>query len=166
MFILALGMCFLCADTTFLWTYFQWLVFFAIISLTLPRLWLSSSPTPDFPIPILQAGLKMTTEPPKVPNHLLGQRNMRIHVNLYFHVSGPESKLKTFVSCYDRDQFYCLHQCSKVQEVAFCFMLLSLHSHWKKEVSAARLEYYLQLQWFGLWGKFSPVVWLDKNVVN
>ncbi|XP_034231069.1 dynein heavy chain 2, axonemal [Thrips palmi] len=29
------------------------------------RLWLSSSPTPDFPIPILQAGLKMTTEPPK-----------------------------------------------------------------------------------------------------
>ncbi|KAE8744396.1 hypothetical protein FOCC_FOCC009000 [Frankliniella occidentalis] len=29
------------------------------------RLWLSSSPTPGFPIPILQAGIKMTTEPPK-----------------------------------------------------------------------------------------------------
>ena len=29
------------------------------------RLWLSSSPTPDFPITILQAGIKMTTEPPK-----------------------------------------------------------------------------------------------------
>ena len=30
------------------------------------RLWLSSSPNPDFPIAILQSGLKMTTEPPKV----------------------------------------------------------------------------------------------------
>lgn len=30
------------------------------------RLWLSSSPHPDFPISILQASIKMTTEPPKV----------------------------------------------------------------------------------------------------
>uniref|UniRef100_A0A672FP66 Dynein axonemal heavy chain 2 n=1 Tax=Salarias fasciatus TaxID=181472 RepID=A0A672FP66_SALFA len=29
------------------------------------RLWLSSSPHPDFPITILQTGIKMTTEPPK-----------------------------------------------------------------------------------------------------
>ena len=29
------------------------------------RLWLSSNPTADFPIAILQRGLKMTTEPPK-----------------------------------------------------------------------------------------------------
>ena len=29
------------------------------------RLWLSSSPNKDFPISILQSGIKMTTEPPK-----------------------------------------------------------------------------------------------------
>lgn len=30
------------------------------------RLWLSSSPHPEFPISILQTGIKMTTEPPRV----------------------------------------------------------------------------------------------------
>lgn len=36
------------------------------------RLWLSSSPHPEFPIAILQTGIKITTEPPKV------------HIYMYF----------------------------------------------------------------------------------
>uniref|UniRef100_A0A3B5L7L8 Uncharacterized protein n=1 Tax=Xiphophorus couchianus TaxID=32473 RepID=A0A3B5L7L8_9TELE len=40
------------------------------------RLWLSSSPHPDFPITILQAGIKMTTEPPKVHKHHCKHENL------------------------------------------------------------------------------------------
>lgn len=39
------------------------------------RLWLSSSPHPEFPITILQAGIKMTTEPPKV--HVLTNTDLQ-----------------------------------------------------------------------------------------
>lgn len=41
------------------------------------RLWLSSSPHPDFPIAILQAGIKMTTEPPKVYNTHTKEKHIR-----------------------------------------------------------------------------------------
>lgn len=37
------------------------------------RLWLSSSPHPEFPIAILQTGIKITTEPPRVRHMLNAQ---------------------------------------------------------------------------------------------
>ena len=43
------------------------------------RLWLSSSPHPEFPITILQAGIKMTTEPPKV--NVLTHSISRLEIN-------------------------------------------------------------------------------------
>uniref|UniRef100_A0A3Q2Z5C8 Uncharacterized protein n=1 Tax=Hippocampus comes TaxID=109280 RepID=A0A3Q2Z5C8_HIPCM len=50
------------------------------------RLWLSSSPHPDFPINILQAGIKMTTEPPKVARRALRENTGTIRA---CHVCAP-----------------------------------------------------------------------------
>ncbi|XP_018428368.1 PREDICTED: dynein heavy chain 2, axonemal [Nanorana parkeri] len=58
------------------------------------RLWLSSSPHPEFPISILQASIKMTTEPPK------GLRaNMK---RLYQLITEPQFSRCTKASSYHR----------------------------------------------------------------
>nr|XP_022345562.1 dynein heavy chain 2, axonemal-like isoform X2 [Crassostrea virginica] len=56
------------------------------------RLWLSSSPHPDFPISILQTGIKMTTEPPKGL-----KANMK---RLYNLITEPQ-----FLRCTKQDKY-------------------------------------------------------------
>ncbi|XP_063712783.1 dynein axonemal heavy chain 2-like isoform X4 [Symsagittifera roscoffensis] len=65
------------------------------------RLWLSSSPNPDFPIAILQSGLKMTTEPPK----------------------GLKANLKRLYGLITDDQFHKCQMQSKYKKLLFslCF---------------------------------------------
>lgn len=45
------------------------------------RLWLSSSPHPEFPIAILQTGIKITTEPPRVHAHASTRLTHNSHIS-------------------------------------------------------------------------------------
>uniref|UniRef100_A0A0X3PBI3 Dynein heavy chain 2 n=1 Tax=Schistocephalus solidus TaxID=70667 RepID=A0A0X3PBI3_SCHSO len=62
------------------------------------RLWLSSSPTPAFPISILQAGIKMTTEPPK----------------------GLKANMKRLYHIVKEDQFSACTKPEKYKKLLFC----------------------------------------------
>ena len=62
------------------------------------RLWLSSKPDPRFPISILQAGIKMTTEPPK----------------------GIKANMKRLYSTLTEDQFERVAAESKYKKLMFC----------------------------------------------
>jgi len=56
------------------------------------RLWLSSSPNPDFPIAILQVGIKMTTEPPK---------GLKANMKRLYHLITD----KQFTSCHRPEKY-------------------------------------------------------------
>ncbi|CAK9808028.1 Dynein axonemal heavy chain 2 [Anthophora quadrimaculata] len=64
------------------------------------RLWLSSSPTPEFPISILQAGIKMTTEPPK----------------------GLKANMKRLYGLITESQFELCHAKSKYKKLLFALV--------------------------------------------
>ncbi|KAL3846382.1 hypothetical protein ACJMK2_017380 [Sinanodonta woodiana] len=62
------------------------------------RLWLSSSPHPEFPISILQTGIKMTTEPPK----------------------GLKANTKRLYNLITEQQFARCHKQDKYKKLMFC----------------------------------------------
>ncbi|XP_064639639.1 dynein axonemal heavy chain 2-like isoform X2 [Lineus longissimus] len=56
------------------------------------RLWLSSSPNPEFPIAILQTGIKMTTEPPK---------GLKANMKRLYHLVTEQQ----FSRCHKQDKY-------------------------------------------------------------
>ncbi|KAL9923028.1 dynein heavy chain 2, axonemal kl-2 [Glossina fuscipes fuscipes] len=65
------------------------------------RLWLSSSPHPDFPISILQTGIKMTTEPPRgIKANMKRLYNNVNEVNFDLATDAPKYKKLLFALCF------------------------------------------------------------------
>ena len=65
------------------------------------RLWLSSSPHPDFPIAILQAGIKMTTEPPKGIRANMKRLYQTVNEDYFSEVGCPQKfKKLLFALCF------------------------------------------------------------------
>jgi dynein heavy chain len=62
------------------------------------RLWLTSMPTPKFPIPILQSGIKLTNEPPKGLKSNLRRTFNEIDENVYESSSKPKEFKKLLFS--------------------------------------------------------------------
>jgi len=60
------------------------------------RLWLTSMPTPNFPVPVLQSGIKITNEPPKGIKANVGRSFLDIDETWYNTCSKDQEFKKMF----------------------------------------------------------------------